>query len=730
MSRQRHGEDGAALILALAFLALFSLVVAAILSFSDAGLRGTVELRKERSSVYTADAATETAINAIANSSYNAVTGTTCPTQQFPDLNGTGSAVVNCTATPPGSGGSGVPITTLNRPRQAILTLSTTAGENGVAAGAGFFHGTNSGASPGLQIRGDVYSHSGVTANPGSITLDTVNNSRLFAKGACSGTIGPSSNVTCNATTPPPVFPIDPLYDPPAVPTAVQAVPNCGPSSRAVVPFTPGLYVDGSALSALTSGSSPCSKVLWFQPGVYYFDFWDATSTARTWSLTDSGVTVVGGVPSGWSMGAGGALTGSLVLPGSCQGPLTNSAGVTFVFGGDSRLSIAGSKVELCAPSSATQPPIALYGISDAKETAGVTTQETRTAQMALGTPPTNFTPSASAWAEKGPTALVPNDPLSGGTATGDNMRNASPAGAVATAYWTEAALSSAGPVSSASAEVSGFATATAIPAGSYLRSASLNIRYRTINGNDMNAPTVQVQPPGAAGSTSFTLSAANDIATTTFRSARIDVLSLFRSAVRDSSSLATTTAKLSAGLKGGSRSATIQIDAIELELSYTPAGYRSQTRAIADIGSAKTGCVGTAPYNFGSGSGCAFLSTTGGRSVLYIQGLAYSPMAALDVSVPNQSGQAFRWGIITRSLATKIPTGSLTGNLIELPDLSAAGGTLTVVFTTYVCPGLSSCSAETGTRKLQARATYTDPSGAPVAGQRRVAVNAWNVIR
>jgi len=56
-------EDGQALVLALAFLAFFGLVIAALLSFASASLLSTSQLREQRSATYAADGAVEAAIN-------------------------------------------------------------------------------------------------------------------------------------------------------------------------------------------------------------------------------------------------------------------------------------------------------------------------------------------------------------------------------------------------------------------------------------------------------------------------------------------------------------------------------------------------------------------------------------------------------------------------------------------------------------------------------------------
>jgi len=55
-------EDGQALLIALAFLAFFGIVIAAILGFAEASVRTTTNLREQRSTVYAADGAMDGAI--------------------------------------------------------------------------------------------------------------------------------------------------------------------------------------------------------------------------------------------------------------------------------------------------------------------------------------------------------------------------------------------------------------------------------------------------------------------------------------------------------------------------------------------------------------------------------------------------------------------------------------------------------------------------------------------
>jgi hypothetical protein len=78
------GEDGATLILALAFLAAFSLLIPALMGLGSASLAQTSRLQEQRAEVYAADAATDGALQYLRSVSGAACgkiqqTSATCP---------------------------------------------------------------------------------------------------------------------------------------------------------------------------------------------------------------------------------------------------------------------------------------------------------------------------------------------------------------------------------------------------------------------------------------------------------------------------------------------------------------------------------------------------------------------------------------------------------------------------------------------------------------------------
>lgn len=333
-------DDGAALILALAFLSLFGVLVAAILFFADTNLRMTPVVRKNANELYAVDGAVEGAVNSIRYDPSQGLDGGPCPDFTLTGVNGT-EVLVRCQGRP----GSGVPggdgVDPRTRPRKALLTLST--GLDGLKQNGG----------DGLNVQGDVFSNSNIKV----LQLMTVKKGKVGALGDCDNgaKIEASGGVRC-ADTPggPPDASEgrDPGYakrEPQAPPK--RTVPPCGTSWVIQVP--PGTY-DGGALSTLTKTCD--KKVIWFPPGVYYLD-------GGNWEIANKDVDVVGGTPKGWDPAAASPPPGGIPLPGGCdaEGP----DGVQFVFGGTSQVDITRGRVQLCAQSSKTTQQIVVYGVKE-----------------------------------------------------------------------------------------------------------------------------------------------------------------------------------------------------------------------------------------------------------------------------------------------------------------------------------------------------------------------------
>ncbi len=103
MARQRmRGEDGASLILAMAFLMVFAILIPAILDLGTTNVISTTKLQSQRSTSYEADGAMDGAIQYLRLHSNCARPATTCPvTSVQTSLNSGASAVVTWTPADP-----------------------------------------------------------------------------------------------------------------------------------------------------------------------------------------------------------------------------------------------------------------------------------------------------------------------------------------------------------------------------------------------------------------------------------------------------------------------------------------------------------------------------------------------------------------------------------------------------------------------------------------------------
>jgi hypothetical protein len=325
-SRRRHtDQQGSALIIALLFITTFSVIVAALLSFSEVGLRAATTLKNQRDASYAADGAVDAAINRYSG-------GGACDDYAAPAVNGQ-STIVRCAAN--GAAGN-------TKPENTLLSLGSDPSE-----------GTRT--TTGMRVFGNIDSNSTVTAG-GTLLVQ----GKVSAVGTCTGPIQTAPPVPLQCAVPPvpgAAAAKDPDYAKAAtVVPPLQAVPACG----ALVTLVPGYYDDAAALTALTGGGCPNATV-WLQPGDYYLDFSFRSGGDATWTVDDPTVTVVGGTP----RDPAAPPPAHPAVPGSCRTD-TDAApndGVQVVMGGQSHLTVDRGKVELCARPSTTDQEIALYGL-------------------------------------------------------------------------------------------------------------------------------------------------------------------------------------------------------------------------------------------------------------------------------------------------------------------------------------------------------------------------------
>jgi Tfp pilus assembly protein PilX len=353
---RRHGDDsGATLIIVLFVVTVVAVVIGALAGSADTSERATVGLRSATANTYTADAAGQIAVNTLRAGSWNNVAGTSCfgtsstlPLNNvFPATSGgaKSSAFVSCT----GAQGA-VVISSANKPGNAVLTLSTFAGENGQDYGQA--------AGSAVNIRGGVVSNSNINVKS---TLNVTGGAAVNAVTGCVGTISPGCGAIAAPGLTDPVLDRAPAQPAPGLVVPPTPMPTC--QKNKVAEFYPGLYTSAAVLNACDATGA----LMHFNPrsatvnGTYFFDFQDLGT--HVWSVSNA--EVIGGTPTATLNGASPPA-----IPGACVNPITSTTavGVTFAFGGDSRLFLTktgnnAAQFEICATYSASSIPTVFYGL-------------------------------------------------------------------------------------------------------------------------------------------------------------------------------------------------------------------------------------------------------------------------------------------------------------------------------------------------------------------------------
>lgn len=583
--RRMRGEDGVALALALAFLAGFGVLTGALLGFAETGTRTTGSLRGQTQNLYALDGAVDGAINAIRGNALfgrdPAMSAIPCPTNTFSA--GGVSVAVACQGEPgSGWGASG------KAPDHAILTTSTHAGERGIEQ-----------VSPvSVTVNGSIFSNSDVL-NSGTGSVMTVTGD-LEAVSTCTAT--PPAQIVATGTKycsneavqADPAHGVDPGYSPAsAVVPAYRTVPGC-PGANTEIDLLPGTYADAAALTALTDGSCSGSLVhLAPDPaggvGVYYFDFRDAGE--HEWVISDAFTNVVGGTAKGWIAVPSPGPRPAVPYPGACKvdADVAPKDGIQIIFGGDSRMRLAGGKVELCPQPSTTSQEISIYG-----------------ARSGSGSPITAEIPT---------TAVLSSSGYTGGA----NAHAIEGAGAPVEAVADLAVLSP-------SANLQLWDVAPSIPVGSLVTSARLRAAHRE---GPTKASVLTISTTVSLGSRAASASVTPNTAYTEESLPLAALEGLYEGGL-----LRTNYTTL---LNPLSAEATSRLDGLILEITYEAPAFRAQS-----------GCLVAQPYVSGSPTTCAVIRATG-TAGLAIQGTVYSPLAPIDVEVTNVSAQIFNRGIISR---------------------------------------------------------------------------------
>jgi hypothetical protein len=347
IERLRAQEEGSALALALAFLTLFGLLVGTLLGSAETGLRSAKALTRQGDEVAAASGAVDGAINRLradlsaGRQDYDETCFTAPPINQV-------SVNVRCVGQPGSgetSGGGEGPADGGHAPPFALWSLGSGAGgEGGIVED--FEDST-------IAVDGPIYSRSTISAL-GTVAVD----GRVQALGNCTGPITSTDPPLRCANTGGGADPdsgVDPLYPPDQdTPPAPQSVPSC--PSGWLVTFLPGRYMDATGLTNLMKNCE--DRVFHFTPGFYYFLF---PNGAPVWEIDHEDTTIIGGTPLDWSTDA--PSKPSIDVPGGCD---PDAAGVQFVFGRRSRLSLKQGRLELCAQPHEGSQRIAIYGASDA----------------------------------------------------------------------------------------------------------------------------------------------------------------------------------------------------------------------------------------------------------------------------------------------------------------------------------------------------------------------------
>ncbi|MFJ8013467.1 hypothetical protein [Streptomyces sp. NPDC096339] len=540
---RRDDEQGATLILALAFVVVFSLVAVSVLSFVGTGLKAANAYVDQGKRDYSADGATQLAIK-------NFSQGNPCAPYTAPPINGR-QMIVHCDPL-----NASAATTRATQPQDALRSLGQAA-KDGVNV-----------TTQGLRVQGSVFSHSDITTGAGasmvvSGDVSAVGDcSRAVSQPQLSPTQAPYAHDCANDTPSAPadkVVGADPDYTPPATAVPIRrTVPACPAPGSWLVRLQPGYYDDAGALTRLTAGDCP-GVVVWLQPGVYHFDFTftGGTGAAAVWTVTDPTVSVVGGTPAGWDPGAPTRPT--IPNPGGCA--TTRPEGVEVMMGGGSRFQVDRGHVELCAPVTPGAQQVAVYGVQppkpahDLKPTAVVTN--------------TGF--------------VNPGHALTGGerpTLPGC----AQPTG---TASCTADAVLDPTNRRSASIQLAGFTPR--VPPGSVITGATLRVRHED-DGN-LTAPGAVTVTTAVGADTCRT----DDLPRHTALAEDPPIDLLGACGLTDPARLTSLTVTYAATLDAGGTTATERLDGIRLEVAYrTPTTFKPT----AVSGSTGFTATGTVPDN------------------------------------------------------------------------------------------------------------------------------------
>lgn len=254
---------------------------------------------------------------------------------------------------------------------------------------------------------------------------------------------------------------------------------------------------------------------------------------------------------------------------------------------------------------------------------------------------------------------------------------------------------------------MNGYSQAGAIPAGSVLQSAALKVTHRHSDPGSTDQLDLSVDVGSGAP---LTASVTGGPGGTAYQTETVPLdADRTGSLARAIYGGTFTGASVALFARLAAKDDTEDIDAVRLELSFTPPALR-----------AADGCVTSRPYP-SSTSACAMVKAAGR---FYVQGTVYAPDGVLDLTVAPSATPVLRAGVVIRALRITA-TGTLSGVVVDLPD-NSPGFTFGLHLAAYICPGALIC-APSGRPALQSRIGLVDADPtAPVAGRRAVTVLGW----
>lgn len=617
-------DEGALLVMALAFLAFFGVVVGALLGLVDSGLRATTQIRAQGAELYAADGALTAALVQARSLLLAddpdvpafALSGDddTCPAYTVPDLNGQ-SVTVECEVAAdsrelvPGGGG----VNENNTPAYAVLVLGEGLSDRLEVRNNDTDKDTDGAV---FKVRGDLASNAPLSVPNRPFEVD----GKVTAP-SCDPSDPTDTNFVvtgtrdCVSTT---VFD-DPDYD-----AAVSTQPADGllPTTcvnGAIVLIPAGTYTNAKALSDLING---CNATFLFT-GTYYFDFdpvfepvnpsCGGIPGTQQWCIENANATIIGGTPQ----------PTSIVEP--CLSP-----GVQWIFGGESRLNVqAIGSMTLCPEPHEHDQRIAIYAKSppDGSDTpvSASVTLEPATATSSKSGKDADFANAAA--------ALVFEDPAQVATSSLDKKNQ------------------------TVTLRLDGFPT-DAIPIGATIDEVRIRISHGEGPVDQLAATSVTLHP--GDGSTAVRIPASADAACT-FCISPVLHDDLFAVSGLDEAEkingLAVTYSVTSANPKGpGTIAATAELDGIVVEVDYTiiQAPFGEQSGCVLD-------------------GSCDLITTDGNNTGVRILGTIYAPESSLSLKTVNDGVEVAQRGVIARSLVLTMPTVSYDpGVSIQIPSTIA----------------------------------------------------------